>query len=169
MDFTQFFNPSAWGSWSPSSFQGMLAPGVQNSPVAPSPGGVMPNTNMTGTAVLPPAATPSTPAGNIFSSPFLGGSGNGGGTSGSGLGGLFSKGSGANNMMANMGMNFLKPQQIQPPQLQMAHPVGPVQLPGGGGNAPMTGTNTSPFNTNMTGVGNPNPFQQLGMLGGYHF
>lgn len=41
IDYTQFFNPAAWGSWAPpSSGQGMLGSQIQNSPSAPSPGGL---------------------------------------------------------------------------------------------------------------------------------
>lgn len=39
VDFTQFFNPSAWGSWAPSGTQGMVSPQVVASPNAPSPAG----------------------------------------------------------------------------------------------------------------------------------
>jgi hypothetical protein len=51
---------------------------------------------------------------------------------------------GLNNMMGQMGMKMLQPQQIQAPQIQMARPVGPGQMPQGGQGAyPPAGWNVS--------------------------
>lgn len=108
---------------------------------------------------------------------------------GSGLGGLFGKGTPANNLMQNLGMQMLNPQMPAPPQIQMARPVGPGQMPaaqplggnmtwggpnpswgnpaaGFGGGAPTTMTMKSDGSAPQYGFGSP---RQLGMLGNFGF
>lgn len=102
MDFSQFFNPSAWGSWAPPMFgQNMVPPQAQQAqqppaqpPVQPPPGNA-------------PQAAPGTPQSGGF-------------------------GKNPNSALMNAAMGLLKPQAPPPqlPPIQMARPVGPVQLPG---------------------------------------
>jgi hypothetical protein len=91
-DFTQFFNPSAWGSFAPRP----PAPAGYTGPAGDIGYGV--GVGATGPIPAAPAADPAAAAAR-------------------------------NNLMQRLALGMLQPQQIQAPQIQMARPVGPGQLP----------------------------------------
>ena len=154
MDFTQFFNPSAWGSWAPPGLQGFLSSQSQRSPNAPVPSGAMtppPNPPAIAGAMPPPNPPAYTgPTGNIGYGTGVGATGPiPAAPQGGGLQSILQNlrgggGQGGGNVMQQMALGMLKPQQIQAPQIQMARPVGPGQMPQGGDPAyPPSGWNVS--------------------------
>jgi hypothetical protein len=148
MDWTQFFNPTTWGSW---------APGSAASRYSGPAGDIGFGTGVGATGPIPQASQPS-PFSSLLSPlrSALGGDG-GGGYSRSGYTGatgdvgygtgvgptgpipdapptggtnpLGGSGQNWNNLMQKVGMSMLQPQAAQPQPLQMAKPVGPGQLP----------------------------------------
>lgn len=154
-DFTSFFNPAAWGSWSPAP---PSAPPAAAPTVGAAPGAPMNIMSPAATAAAPPA-----PGGGAGANPLSGilgalmNRGTGGGTGAPGA--PATPASSGTNMMQNLGMSLLKPQQMQAPQIQMARPVGPGQMP-----------QAQPFGAQGFGAQPAMGSQrQLGMLGNYGF
>jgi len=151
IDWTQFFNPSAWGSWAPGQ-QGILNPAVAGAPNAPQPSGgiVGPSAppaqiagaNAPGAPPVPMAAPPAPAGGQV---------GNIGYGLGVGTNGPIpaapapqanpSTGQNWNGLLQKAALMAQPLGGTAPPPLQMAKPVGPGQLPPSmgwsGGNPPL--------------------------------
>ncbi len=188
VDWTQFFNPAsvAWGSWSPPD-RGMITPQTSGSPWAPATSGTtgtVPAAPASGASAAPtslpqsggmpswlpqiaPTALPASANGG-YSAPTLGSQPQTGTMTGNNAN---NNGQGWGNMLQKAAMMF-QPQKVDGPPLQMAHPAGPgagintgtvtgqpLAVPAGGGYG------GSPFNFNMTGMGNPGPGMLSGMRG----
>ncbi len=163
VDFTQFFNPSAWGSWNqpPQSMVGPKPPMSLAPPGAPGMAhpGMMPAMGAAGSPAAPaPGATGATSGGNPLASLF-----GGGGASGP-IDALMSKlgpAMSGNPMLAKFGSAMMGGQN--PLQAMMSNP-GDFAKWAAQRRQAQPGVQANP-------VGNPQPpvpTQQPGMLGGLY-
>lgn len=104
MDFTQFFSPSSWG-W-PST------PANQSIPGYPGPSGDIGYGVGVGTNGPIPAAPAAASIAAANPDPAAA-----------------ARNQNLNGLMQRAALGLLQPQQIQAPQIQMARPVGPGQMP----------------------------------------
>lgn len=153
-DYSQFFNPSAFGSWAPKASPYMLPPGIGTAPWPAAPTQA-PQAPAAPLSIMPAAAqTPGTPIGGISTAPMTAAAPQPpggalaalfGGTTGGGTGPVLptdqqstpsdpAKTNDGGLAMAQMGLNMLQPKPVQGLQpIHMAQPQGMGMLRSLGG------------------------------------